>query len=278
MKRKVYFVLILVSLTAVLWNCKPKEVQSPFEDYFDVANDLAKVSDIEDENWKYIEGPYIDNDYIERTMNGMCPETFWQGDTLILQYGDRNGYCTAPSGRKHWGSVMASHNGQAGPGLQVQIKTMDPPRGSDEEPFALVDFMRSTVVLSDYSSDQDGNPVTIFNWSKETSIKTDDRETVVQSDVILKATQKPQGRFYAYTGQGSGRSGSLEFDFEIIEALEVSPAAPEIVKGKIRVVFHGGETVMIDFGGGEADKMVQIEVAGEKRNFNLHERLVKYTH
>lgn len=278
MKKIVQLTLVLTLLSAATWQCKRHDPNA-YNDYYDAAGDLAKGSDIEDENWKYIEGPYIDNDYIERTTQGNCPETYWGGDTLFVHYGNGQGFCLAPSGRYHLGTVKAYHNGQAGPGLRINISVKDATGRPDNEPYAAVEFMRSIVTLQDTTRDSEGYPVTIFNRSGETSVKTGERITVYEQNLTLKAIRKNDGTYYEYTGEGSGQSGDLSFDFRISEPLIMTPSCTEIVKGKMDINFRDGVKAVIDFGNGECDGRIIIIIIGdEEKSVPLHETKIIYTH
>ena len=278
MKNKILllFTGLLIFSSGLFYNCD-KNIQEEL-DYGPLlwlSGVLAKEHDEEDENWKFIEGAYIDNDYIERPAN-RCPEIRWSpyGDTLYLLYGPTGNGCTGIDGILRQGRWVAvdtppSFGGIPHPGWGIKVWTQGYSRGGDG--FIIEDF---DMVLNDNGEDS----IRIwanYNWTRRVRVPVDDREVEIEGLYEVERILDNGAHTITYTGSGRGRmAGLFRYSFEVMQPLESSPCG-EITKGQLRVRVEGlddeekeemlelvEKEAIIDFGEGDCDGTYKVIIEG----------------
>ncbi len=266
--RKILLVTLSI-LIAGIWGCKPSEPVEPNtpQDYLDAAStaeDLARVSDIEDENWKYIEGPYIDNDYIEKTTG--CPIVSWspQKDSLTLTFGANGQPCVGSKRRSYQGTLTATHSGtpkQVGFTINVAVNlTIDGNQYNGTHVYRLDSIYVTNT----------GDSVWVIGIERSSNVAFGDgSEVSISGTFSLSKIKTANGSIrYELTGQGSGvnRKGQ-NFTYSIPTTIEYSTTCDWIYKGIFKLVTDKGVVIEFDYGypnNGQCDNKAQVSVDGGK--------------
>ncbi len=266
--RKIFLFALMVIIGGI-WGCKPDDPVTPStpQDYLDAAStgeDLARMADVEDENWRFIEGEYIDNDYIEKTM--ACPLASWNAnkDSLTLTFGTNGQACTATNGRSYEGSILAYYTGiPKQVGFTVNMLVNLKVNGD------LYESTHKYVLDSTYFT-ATGDTVLVWSVQRNTSVTfVDGKNASFSGTFTIVKTKMTNGvDKVSITGSGHGinRLGQ-PYTFTMPVALETSTDCEWVYNGILKLTTDKGVVIEVDYGhpnGGQCDNKAEVRVDGGK--------------
>ena len=271
---KVILVLLIIGLIGIE-GCKQPEPTPPPEptqllEAAGTMEDLARMNEKEDNNWMYIEGEYLQEDMIQRTMSRLPQCASRTKDSIqkkiTIIFGSETSPCVTSGGTALQGIIETQYSGTPKqPGFQITITEGG---FAGLSGFKIDDMFLNGNGTAKYEGlDSMGAPKWTITKNVTATYDTGEKFTFNGTITIKKVdgytTKNPDDDIFEITGQGSGvnRDGN-NYTVTIKKPL-FKPAQCEHVVSGIMELTLGNLKVTIDFdpdGKGMCDNKARINV------------------
>ncbi len=273
MKTNLKFVYLALFMIAIVAGCKKAEEAEDYTEAIQTTEDLARENEKEDNNWMYIEGEYVQEDYIQKPAalsSGLlpsCASVTWSNNNTVLSisFGDASSGCSTGDGTVLQGILEATTSGvPVTQGSVIEVSEQGfPGTGGFKVGERIVDGNSTATYRGHGEWDIHREFTVTYPDGKQFSFSGNFHLEKIQG----QGTATMDDDVYKITGSGSGtnRYGHA-YTFEITDPLVKEVSCPYISEGKFEVVV-GSVTVELDFapdGVNACDKRVRLNVNNGK--------------